>query len=352
MVITRFDAVPRNGLGYGLPTTILDNMQKTMTDNKVPLTQVVLVGNEFHRQLLTPDGTIRPPTEDNYRLTLNLEIDESGRPMLPQGFDRHPELKNAYEAVLKDGGIGRVRQIIGRTLADEVEREVRDDVDTRLKGLRIDLKRQVQAAKEASKMDGHSFERIVQWKVQLQRIQQLLDRERKIVEKPFLELIGHLRAQFTMLCPADYMIPPDRLLEAHRDYVRVLTDSSLLRSRAETLPQLFDSVGRLVGEAEGRVGKVRFGNLDSPLMAWRDSQDQDMADLGWIAPSFRSSTSRPYLLPARSPTLETINTRDHGSKDRFGRSAALLCSKPKNSQAPTRPYRRIGPDRLDQRLRR
>ena len=39
------------------------------------------------------------------------------------------------------------------------------------------------------------------WKVQLQQIQQLLDRKREVVEKPFIDLIGHLRNQFATSVP-------------------------------------------------------------------------------------------------------------------------------------------------------
>ena len=354
MIFTRLDALPRDSLGYGATTTtILDNIQETMTDNRVPLTQVVLVGNEFHRRLLTPDGTIRSPTGEEYRFILNIDVDASGRPVLPPGFDRHAELKDAYEAVLADGGIERVRQIIGRTLADEVEREVRDDVAARLGWLQRDLKRQIQAARDASNMDGQSFKKIIMWKVQLQTIQQLLDRERELVEKPFLDLIGHLRTQFATPLPPNLKIEPKGLPAQHAAYIRVLSDTALSHSQSATLPKLYDAVGDLVAEAEAKVGKLRFGRFDSPMQAWRD-----------VAPA---GPCRPELVSYRPPGVRLAGavrprrgtaiarrsiSRDHGPEDRGGRPAALIHRAPEDPQASGRPRGRSGPHRLGQRRRR
>jgi hypothetical protein len=305
MVITRFDAVARNSYGYGSATTIFDNIHKTMTDNKVPLTQVLLVGNEFHRQLRNPDGTVHPPTAENFRLSLNLDVDAQNQPIIPEGFGRHPDLLRAFGHVLEDGGIARVREIIGATLAEEVEREVREQVDSELKALTRALARQVRAAKDTARMDTQAFRRTVQWKVRLQQVLQEIDRDSQMVESPALELIASLKEEFAALCPETLLIDRRRLRRDHQDYVRVLRDQAVGLSR-EMLASIYGVVGQRLKGVEEKVGKVRLGGSDSPLSAWEDRQERDLADLSWYVAEIQSF-ERPELFP---PGEEEVQLRD------------------------------------------
>ena len=66
MIFTRFDSLSKNHYGESLEAVnILDNIAKTLADNKVPSDQVLLVGNEFHRMLLDIDGRVRAPTPES-----------------------------------------------------------------------------------------------------------------------------------------------------------------------------------------------------------------------------------------------------------------------------------------------
>ena len=122
---------------------ILDNIAKTLADNRVPHEQVLLVGNEFHKKLLEADGQVQGRIAELWRLVLNLEIDDKGQPIMPEGFLRYPVLAEAFREVIRDGGIENIRKVIGERLAALVEDEVRQAVDTELRSLRSDLRRLV-----------------------------------------------------------------------------------------------------------------------------------------------------------------------------------------------------------------
>ena len=152
MIFTRFDGLTKDHHGATAEApNIFENISKTLADNKVPPEQVLLVGNEFHKQLLRPDGRVGAPSPDLLRAVLKLDLDENDRPKVPEGFKKYDKLVPAFLEVVKDGGIGKVREVIGESLAEQVEAEVREAVDAELRSLKSELVRLLRTAEEAAR---------------------------------------------------------------------------------------------------------------------------------------------------------------------------------------------------------
>ena len=149
------------------------------------------------------------------------------------------------------------------------------------------------------------------------------------------------------------MIEPRELPAAHDAYVRVLSNTSLAHSRVATLPTLYDAVAGLVAQAEARVGKVRIGHLDSPMLAWHDVREQDLAEMTWYRAGLQEFDSPPLFAPGDEPQL-----RDNHYREIMNRKIASVGQRlsfavdRRIPQAPARPHRRHGVDRLGQRPRR
>jgi hypothetical protein len=264
---------------------ILDNIAKTLADNKVPGEQVLLVGNEFHRNLLDKEGRVQAPSPELLRVALNLDLDSENQPILPEGFKRHEALANAYREVIKDGGIGKVREVIGESLAQKVEGEVRDAVDAELRALRLELSQKLRSAEEAMKMDSGGFRRAVQWRVRLQETRQALDLKRAILEEPTTTVIKELQKEFIeSLCPPSLALDRAKLPKEHRQYARVLRDQTTYRYKSELVPSVFGWVTEQFRGAHASFGDVRLNGHPNPLRAWEERHHQDLSETGWLAP--------------------------------------------------------------------
>ena len=241
MVFTRFDALTPHHYGIDPATVnILDNIAKTLEENKVPPEQVLLVGNEFYRRI-NAEGSNPLLKSEQKSAILGLALDGEGRPLVPEGFRRHPvtTAANAFEEVIKDGGIGKMRAVIGEMLADRVESEVRTAVENELRAVRSAMHRIVRSAYEAVNLDRGGFRRAVQWKVKLQEVRRLRDGERQILESPTEKLIEDLGRELTdVLFPTTLRLDRANLRQAHLAYARVLEHQAMHKCASELTRQL------------------------------------------------------------------------------------------------------------------
>jgi hypothetical protein len=304
MVITKADALTHDHYGYGKETSIFDHIRKTMDDKRVPLSQVLMVGNVFHRKVVGVDGEPAGPIDPSRVCDLlNLERDAQGHPKLPEGFTRHPELRAAFEEVMRDGGIGRLRQVIGERLAEEVEREVRDEVEGRLRSIRKRLAGLVRSARDAARMDRSSFNAAVSWSVGLQILIQDLARDRAIIEAPATAMGNHLVEVFQGICPDELEISHKRLRASHAMYAEVLQETLREECRANFLPRVHGRVSERLGALEQKHGKVRLDGRDGPVATWEDRRSSDEEQLrclegigaGFLAPDLFPNDEAPSL---------------------------------------------------------
>ena len=286
MIFTRFDGLAKDHYGSSPDSVnILDNIAKTLADNKVPSEQVLMVGNEFHRRLLDTDGRVKAPTPELLRVALNLDLDAENRPVLPEGFNRHEMLSGAFREIIRDGGTTKVREMIGEVLRIKVESEVRDAVDAELRALRSELSRLLISALEAMKMDSSGFRRAVQWKVRLQETRQALDRKRTIMEEQTIQVIKELQQEFTeSLCPPTLVLERAKLPNDHRQYARVLRDQTTFRYKTELVPAVFGWVTEQFRTAHASFGDVRLNGHANPLLAWEERNNRDLSEITWLSP--------------------------------------------------------------------
>jgi hypothetical protein len=289
MIITKFDNLASAHLGTTAESeNILDNIHKTLGDNRVPLGQVLFVGNQYRKNLVNADGRLRRPTRELVEIKFHLKFDDSGKWILPPGFLRHRELARAFDEVVRDGGIERVRRVIGAELEQLVENEVREAVEAELRVLRTDLKRLLLSAEQAAKMDASGFSRAVHWKVELQDTRQELDRNREIVEAPTLKVMDQLKSVFiAKLFPERLSLEGAKLRGSHDEYAHVLQQSASHLCQAELVPAVFGWVSEHLRARYAILGDVQLNGAKSPLDAWEARKDADLVDLAWLAPILR-----------------------------------------------------------------
>lgn len=301
MVVTKMDTLSSAHYGYGSETTIFDHIAKTMNDKRVPLSQVLMVANEFHRRSLGPDGEPGGlPDPSLVCERLNLARDDSGQPVLPSGFAKYPELLSAFQEVMCDGGIGRLREVIGERLAEAVEGEVRDEVEGRLKSIRNRLAKLVSSARDAAQMNDGSFETAVDWKVGLQMVIQDLDEDRAMLEAPATAMAEVLSKKFEATCPARLKIEVEKLRAAHNDYVIVLEKTLRHECKSTFLPQVHDRVSDRLRTLEAQHGKVRLEDRASPTEVWEDRRLADEQSLVCLTAS-GAGFKLPLLFPGAEP---------------------------------------------------
>ena len=297
MVITRADSISRVSLGYDSPTSIFDNVAKILEDKKVPLSQVLMAGNEFHRKAKEEPGGLPPSRVCDL---LNLDRDGSGNPVLPRAFEKHPDLLAAYREVMADGGIARLRDVIGRLLAEEVEREVRDEVAKRVASIRKRLGSLVRTARDASQMSKGSFRAAVDWRVGLQLLTQDLGRDRNILEGSASAVADHLIDVFTQICPSNLVISEKGIRGAHSEYAQVLEEMLRTDTLVTLLPEVHDKVSARLADLESRHGKVRLDDHDGPVGSWEERRAREEADLSCLSgPGV--GFLKPDLFPGSGP---------------------------------------------------
>jgi Dynamin family len=294
MVVTKFEnltedhwgipADPARGLA-GRPS-ILDNLAKTLEENTISDEQALLVANEFHKDLGRPGPGLRAPVPADIRTWFRLSMGPDGQPEIPKKFEDEPVLGRAYrEHVLVDGGIGRLRDLIQRELAELVEAEVRAEVSKKLERVRRGLAAQVSYAHDLAQMDTGSVTNVVFWETRLQQLKQSLTRD-KDLENDGRQLKGDLLTKFQVdFCPPDLLIEADRLAEKHRRYAEALRDEALARSRP-LLTRAYDKVsaGLKAIEAaavEKRIGPVVLSGFPSPPAAWEGKKKEEM-ETAWV----------------------------------------------------------------------
>ncbi len=164
-VITYVDPLSPEQLGLAGNSceTVLDHLAKTLDGFEIKHSRTVFVGNVFHKALLEKKDKGEPITAETYQGRLGLQTDADGKPILPPLFDRHEELRDAYKHVLGDGGIDRLRQVVGVELAEEVRRLVCRHVCRSLVDAANGLRRHIESVRLAGAFGPKQFVAAREW---------------------------------------------------------------------------------------------------------------------------------------------------------------------------------------------
>lgn len=148
LVAAYTDGLNRNHYGLeGDDETFLDHMSRTLKQFGIKDEHLRMVGNLYHEEL----GAAKSPAEVAalHRIRLKLAVGADGKPEVPPKFAKHPVLRGAFEEVIADGGIARLRRVIATELAAEVLRLVCRHVARTLRDAAADLSRHIDAVRRA-----------------------------------------------------------------------------------------------------------------------------------------------------------------------------------------------------------
>lgn len=299
MIVTRFDGLaPHLVHGNEQGKTILDTLSTTLNEKRVPHEQVLLVSNTFHERLREEGGS---PTRALYTERLSLELSEDGQPMVPDGFRRHPQLCDAYQAVMKDGGIARVRDVVKTIMADEVHRQVAADVAHRLREITKRLSGLIADARDRNEMGLDDFERALAWSGVVRRVAERIGSERTLLGDPAAALRGELFEVLDKACPQDNLLEQEDLPEHHRSAAYLLTQRGRMHAKTEggTLRQVYGNMLGHLREISARLAPAGKGPDTTPLPKAVDpfesldaACEQDLEDRDWYECDFDSFESK------------------------------------------------------------
>lgn len=302
MVVTKMDGLTPAKL-YGDDAnkrTLLDNLAQTLGDNGIPHEQTLMVSNLFYKRLAESDG---PIDAARYKDILGVDVAD-GKPVMPKEFDRVPHLRDAFAEVLKDGGIGKVREVIRHDLERMVRQRVQEDVRAGLRRVSSELGRVVTFAKERAKLNHDDFINAMEWVNRVSETADELARGRT-VEAPARELKARLHELFNRLCSPTASKQED-LPRRHEAYARALRDETRRRAFTETLPK-FQTAARQVLEGHVRKAPLRAvslpqrGTVPEALAALftDDLQARDWYEtqLELFSVPLYPADKRPYLPP-------------------------------------------------------
>ncbi len=318
MVITKFDGLSQTTL-YGdeaSPATVFDSLDRTLRDSGLPHGQVLFVGNEYYKTFTAAQAAHPGPLPpDRIQDLLKLRPGEDGRPEIPPVLERYEGLKAAYLHVIADGGVPRIRDVIGQTLAGAVQAKVQEDARREIQDVATGLAQRVSAGRDQSAMNLDQIEAAAKWEAAVERAAAAATASR-LTEAPLRRLGQQLRSLFANLSGVATSQSPDELVRKHNERLApLLRTKAVADAKAEALPAVVEVVCKFLedeGQREVGVSGLRewlpalvLPDAGAPAEALRKALDQDIVRAAdWLTPVFDSFdksklfTAVPKLQPA------------------------------------------------------
>jgi len=166
MVVTHADQLNKTNYGQegNNKGTFLDGIADQMATFGIPQTYVRFVANGYHNDLA---GLGPNPSADAfvgcYKTTFRLAVGPDGSYELPPKLAAHPVLRDAFQEVLRDGGIERLRRVITSELADKVRRLLCRHAARNLANAAEDLRSHAYAMSELDGLTEEHFLAFNEW---------------------------------------------------------------------------------------------------------------------------------------------------------------------------------------------
>jgi len=298
-VVTRFDDLDPNGIDGGQKgVTAFDHLRAFLKAHSLRSGQVLLIGNGFYQGILRGGGTLdalsAQARHDLYIKCNFVRDTDSGEPIVPEKFRSHAsELVAAYEAVIKNqGGIPRLRNVVGKQVYESVVTEVRRDVESQLRAIASELRGILNAARLKASMSVDAIINAARWVGALDQLIEDLraDKDGTVYEKPGEELKNHLVDLMRQIATGgDYqLVAPDH----HQLWGRVLAQQAKAEG-LETVSTIYQCITARMGSIN--VPPVKYAGTTGP--AEREPRQQE-----W--PAFdaqrQSYFEDDYCLPFKS----------------------------------------------------
>jgi len=299
--------------------TLFDNIAETLVELGVPLKQAVFVGNEYYKdlQIELAKGSSMPPGE--VAKTFGLQKDEdTGEPILPPALERHPELKEAYNNTLKDGGIGALREVIGTSLATQVREAVRKNARQTLCAIATELSRRLDVAKKQAAMNIDEIVAASSWGQVLNQVSSRVESER-IIEGPSRKLADELHKLFSALCNLTADATPVEIADLHENRVMMLLkEVAQTKLPTETLGQIHRLIASRIDEESRKIQNlnvpVHFADGLTPSEALTSEFDRNGEFPDWVTNVFDSFTDVPLFIrqnDIRNPVIPALTPDEY-----------------------------------------
>lgn len=156
--------------------TIFDTLKDFMLNQNVKPHRAILTGNHVY-QALVFDANQQNLTEfpqlnqrlvnrvinSGLKVDIDFQWDEEGQPVVPVLFKNHPELIPAYEAVMKNGGIGHFHEVINKDVVDSIKAEINLETKERLSRLSERLRNRIKMVQESGAMSIEDIVEAAEW---------------------------------------------------------------------------------------------------------------------------------------------------------------------------------------------
>ena len=279
----------------------LDHLSKTLDEFNVDKRHALFVGNQFHRKLVED----KQPLAALHQHVMNLKLGSDGQPILPPKFKDHPELEKGFLAVLQDGGIQRVRDVIADELAVEVQAVVCRHVAQTLRKAATDLAQHIDTVRKAGTFGHKEFAAAQSWAVAAHRIagdrsiddpahpafRELLTQAGRV----FTGVKKQLRTEFGTIAVQSI----GNLRDLHEGYAWYLTGKGVQQSGA-VVKELFGWVCQRFTDAGKNILAVPIDGQERPDEALHANLEKDGEGetFDWCLAPFHSIAD-PLFFPSR-----------------------------------------------------
>ncbi len=291
VVFTRVDGLTNSHFRSGGENffTVVSGL---LADNRIPLSQVCFVSNTIHEGLLN-----EPPAERAAYAAKQMKQ----TPDKPVPETCPPELRPAWEALLADGGIGRLRKLITDDVGASLSAEIRVTAERDLERVRKELDKRVAAEKARQAGGSQLHEKVGTCRAAVMSLEQSLTDEPGAFG--MLQSAEEFRARLRRLLDNDETrkvlagLRPEKLPNEFRIHSKLLSKTF----QAEVLAKILEPAYEQVGQRLDGLPRVPLGESGDCRGAWQAMHDEDgrpAADAWLGLPKFENDEVAQWLTSA------------------------------------------------------
>ncbi|MCC7419770.1 MAG: hypothetical protein IT428_05790 [Planctomycetaceae bacterium] len=307
MVVTKSDnLMPNHKFGDGNGVTFLDHLEQFVRQKRLPPEQVVLVGNHLYMGLLkslpsgaSVDGQLPRPDQRLYDKA-NIDVDSAGNPVIPEGFRRHEVLCRAYEHVVRDGGIPRLRQVLQETLAESVRSEICRDARLGLRQIALVLRNEVASGMDRAVLPLEALEESTRWETSVQVFSRRIPFQESCFEEAGQELRKELLKLVDDRFPAQLTLTPDQIPVRHASLSKLLNEFGVRKAAEIVVRPIYKRMSELFAAMPGTPIVLPGQATRLPHDRWQKIYERDTHPQHneWYADVFRTFENVSFLQKA------------------------------------------------------
>lgn len=306
VIFNKMDSLTGDSFRAGEHENVFGTIGRFLEKTGVPEAQVCFASKRIWDAAVAGGGIA------DLALSAQLMSQSAAAPTPP---DCPPGLRGAWQDLLKDGGISRLRDLMFREVADALAGQIREDADRLLSEFERDFRARVAAERKRATMSATDL------LAPTTCYTALLSLRAELANRP--DRFAGLRTEMSRLRQSleelfDNQATPERLAELSQDelagqfatHARILDRILDGELSGELLERVYDAVGKeLEGLPAVPVGPTQQGCQE----AWRGYAFEDRAEAGWLAtrprfahPEVADWLSRPTTVGISSDTYVAL----------------------------------------------